>query len=83
MYSYLLPAKLIGIESKLKTTEIDCHISDFKDILKSFEVRYDLLQLITYASYCPFLHCKKHDLLFDTVQCCYLGRQLYVVEEQR
>ncbi|KGN66289.2 putative tRNA pseudouridine synthase isoform X2 [Cucumis sativus] len=37
MYSYLLPAKLIGIESKLKTTEIDCHISDFKDILKSFE----------------------------------------------
>ncbi|KAA0059996.1 putative tRNA pseudouridine synthase [Cucumis melo var. makuwa] len=36
-YSYLLPAKLIGIESKLKTTEIDCHISDFKDILNSFE----------------------------------------------
>ncbi|XP_022154872.1 putative tRNA pseudouridine synthase isoform X2 [Momordica charantia] len=36
-YSYLLPAKLIGIESKFNTTEIDHHISEFKDILNSFQ----------------------------------------------
>ncbi|XP_022964935.1 putative tRNA pseudouridine synthase [Cucurbita moschata] len=36
-YTYLLPAKLIGIESKLTTTEIDYHISEFKDILNSFQ----------------------------------------------
>lgn len=62
-YSYLLPAKLIGIESKLKTTEVDCHISDFKDILNSFQVGNYLLHLITYSSDCPSLRCKKHDLL--------------------
>ncbi|XP_038894775.1 putative tRNA pseudouridine synthase isoform X2 [Benincasa hispida] len=36
-YSYVLPAKLIGIGNKLKTTEVDYHISDFKDILNSFQ----------------------------------------------
>ena len=46
-YTYLLPAKLIGIESKLTTTEIDYHISEFKDILNSFQVGFYLLHLIT------------------------------------
>lgn len=46
-YSYLLPAKLIGIESKFNTTEIDHHISEFKDILNSFQVGFYLLHVIT------------------------------------
>ncbi|CAN6693083.1 unnamed protein product [Malus baccata var. baccata] len=37
MYSYLLPAEVIGIKSHLNADEIDYHISDFNNILKAFE----------------------------------------------
>ena len=37
-YSYLLPAEIIGIKSYFGGAEADYHISDFKDILNSFEV---------------------------------------------
>ncbi|XP_030963687.1 putative tRNA pseudouridine synthase [Quercus lobata] len=36
-YSYLLPAEIIGIKSYFGGAEADYHISDFKDILNSFE----------------------------------------------
>nr|XP_027187691.1 putative tRNA pseudouridine synthase [Cicer arietinum] len=36
-YSYLLPAKIIGIQSYSSNDEIDCHLSEFNDILKEFE----------------------------------------------
>ncbi|KAK7857449.1 putative trna pseudouridine synthase [Quercus suber] len=36
-YSYLLPAEIIGIKSYFGRAEADYHISDFKDILNSFE----------------------------------------------
>ncbi|PRQ34723.1 putative pseudouridylate synthase, tRNA pseudouridine(38-40) synthase [Rosa chinensis] len=37
MYSYLLPADVIGIKSHFSTAEIDDHIADFNDILNAFE----------------------------------------------
>lgn len=37
-YSYLLPAEIIGIRNNLSAAEIDRHLSDFNDILSSFEV---------------------------------------------
>ncbi|KAF9595285.1 hypothetical protein IFM89_038420 [Coptis chinensis] len=36
-YSYLLPAKIIGITSDFSSSEIDHHISEFDNILRSFE----------------------------------------------
>ncbi|WCJ34964.1 hypothetical protein M5689_016240 [Euphorbia peplus] len=36
-YSYLLPAEVIGIESHFTAAEIDDHISDFNDLLNTFE----------------------------------------------
>ncbi|KAJ7964283.1 tRNA pseudouridine synthase [Quillaja saponaria] len=36
-YSYLLPADIIGIRSHFSKEEIDYHISDFNNILSSFE----------------------------------------------
>ncbi|CAK9162428.1 unnamed protein product [Ilex paraguariensis] len=36
-YSYLLPADIIGIKSHLPAGEIDNHLSDFNNILNSFE----------------------------------------------
>ncbi|KAF5198937.1 tRNA pseudouridine synthase [Thalictrum thalictroides] len=36
-YSYLLPAEIIGIRSDISTTEIDHHLSEFNNILRSFE----------------------------------------------
>ncbi|XP_050220110.1 putative tRNA pseudouridine synthase [Mercurialis annua] len=36
-YSYLLPAEIIGIKSHFTAAEIDNHISDFNDILNTFE----------------------------------------------
>ncbi|XP_058074946.1 putative tRNA pseudouridine synthase [Magnolia sinica] len=36
-YSYLLPAEIIGIKSDSSSTEVDLHISEFTDILRSFE----------------------------------------------
>lgn len=37
MYSYLLPADVIGIKSHFSAAEIDGHIADFNDILNTFE----------------------------------------------
>ncbi|XP_021810503.1 putative tRNA pseudouridine synthase [Prunus avium] len=37
MYSYLLPADVIGIKSHFSAAEIDYHISDFNSILNCFE----------------------------------------------
>ncbi|XP_020108428.1 putative tRNA pseudouridine synthase [Ananas comosus] len=37
MYSYLLPAEIIGIKGGCTFAEIEDHISDFNDILKGFE----------------------------------------------
>ncbi|GLT33425.1 hypothetical protein SLA2020_080190 [Shorea laevis] len=36
-YSYLLPAEIIGIKRHFSEAEIDHHLSDFNNILKSFE----------------------------------------------
>lgn len=36
-YSYLLPAEIIGIKDTLSSDEIDCHLSEFSNILSSFE----------------------------------------------
>ncbi|KAK4752943.1 hypothetical protein SAY87_021741 [Trapa incisa] len=36
-YSYLLPAEIIGIKNKHNTMEIGHHISDFNEILRTFE----------------------------------------------
>lgn len=46
MYSYLLPADVIGIKSHFSAAEIDGHIADFNDILNTFEVR----------CFCPHIH---------------------------
>ncbi|XP_020700426.1 putative tRNA pseudouridine synthase isoform X1 [Dendrobium catenatum] len=37
MYSYMLPAEIIGIKNGCCSNEIEEHLSDFNDILKSFE----------------------------------------------
>lgn len=37
-YSYLLPAEVIGIKDNCTAVEADHHISDFNDILNTFEV---------------------------------------------
>lgn len=37
MYSYILPAEIIGIKSDCNPLEIDSHLSEFNDILRSFE----------------------------------------------
>lgn len=37
-YSYILPAEIIGIRNSLSAAEIDRHLSDFNDILSTFEV---------------------------------------------
>ncbi|KAL6203525.1 hypothetical protein ACLB2K_027225 [Fragaria x ananassa] len=37
MYSYLLPAEVIGIKSHFSAAEIEDHIADFNDILNAFE----------------------------------------------
>ncbi|KAI3437234.1 PseudoU_synth_1 domain-containing protein [Psidium guajava] len=36
-YSYLLPAEIIGMRSNCSSSEVDHHISDFNDILSTFE----------------------------------------------
>ncbi|XP_063946405.1 putative tRNA pseudouridine synthase isoform X2 [Daucus carota subsp. sativus] len=36
-YSYLLPAEIIGIKDTLSAAEIDCHLTEFTNILSSFE----------------------------------------------
>ncbi|KAK7385607.1 hypothetical protein VNO78_31335 [Psophocarpus tetragonolobus] len=36
-YSYILPAEIIGIQNHFSNDEIDCHISEFNDILNVFE----------------------------------------------
>ncbi|KAL7582449.1 hypothetical protein Lser_V15G42131 [Lactuca serriola] len=36
-YSYLLPVEVIGVTSNLSTSEIEHHLSDFNNILNSFE----------------------------------------------
>ncbi|PIA58062.1 hypothetical protein AQUCO_00500175v1 [Aquilegia coerulea] len=36
-YSYLLPAEIIGIRSDISSDEIDYHLSEFNNILRSFE----------------------------------------------
>lgn len=36
-YSYLLPAEIVGIKRHFTAAEIDYHLSDFNDILNSFE----------------------------------------------
>ncbi|KAL3721080.1 hypothetical protein ACJRO7_005840 [Eucalyptus globulus] len=36
-YSYLLPAEIIGMKSNCTSSEVDHHISDFNDILNTFE----------------------------------------------
>ncbi|VFQ71778.1 unnamed protein product [Cuscuta campestris] len=36
-YSYLLPAEIIGINNDSTSSEIDCHLSDFNNILNAFE----------------------------------------------
>ncbi|XP_024028196.1 putative tRNA pseudouridine synthase [Morus notabilis] len=36
-YSYLLPADVVGIKSNFTTDKIDFHISDFNEILNTFE----------------------------------------------
>ncbi|WOG95117.1 hypothetical protein DCAR_0314419 [Daucus carota subsp. sativus] len=38
-YSYLLPAEIIGIKDTLSAAEIDCHLTEFTNILSSFEIR--------------------------------------------
>lgn len=37
-YSYLLPAEIIGVKEDFTASEVDHHISDFNDILNTFEV---------------------------------------------
>ncbi|XP_010256958.1 PREDICTED: putative tRNA pseudouridine synthase isoform X2 [Nelumbo nucifera] len=37
MYSYLLPAEIIGIKGGLSPEEVDQHLLEFNDILKAFE----------------------------------------------
>ncbi|KAI3507948.1 hypothetical protein L1887_22945 [Cichorium endivia] len=39
-YSYLLPVEVIGITSNFSTSEIERHLSDFNDILNSFEGKH-------------------------------------------
>nr|GLL42878.1 putative tRNA pseudouridine synthase isoform X1 [Ipomoea trifida] len=36
-YSYLLPAEIIGIKNNSTSSEVDCHLSDFNNILNAFE----------------------------------------------
>lgn len=38
-YSYLLPLDVIGVKDYFTAGEIDHHLSDFNDILNTFEVR--------------------------------------------
>ncbi|CAH9073378.1 unnamed protein product [Cuscuta europaea] len=36
-YSYLLPAEIIGIKNESNSSEVEYHLSDFNNILKTFE----------------------------------------------
>ncbi|KAL2488563.1 putative tRNA pseudouridine synthase [Forsythia ovata] len=36
-YSYLLPAEIIGVKDHFTASEVDSHLSDFNDILNTFE----------------------------------------------
>ncbi|KAL0434797.1 UNVERIFIED_CONTAM: putative tRNA pseudouridine synthase [Sesamum radiatum] len=38
-YSYLLPAEIIGVKENFTADEVDNHLSDFNDILNTFEIR--------------------------------------------
>ena len=51
-YSYLLPAEIIGIKDTLSAAEIDCHLTEFSNILSSFEVRFN----------CKILYCLRFKL---------------------
>lgn len=49
-YSYLLPADVIGVKENFTSGEVDHHLSDFNDILNTFEVclmqkSFSILQL--------------------------------------
>ncbi|XP_048139263.1 putative tRNA pseudouridine synthase isoform X3 [Rhodamnia argentea] len=48
-YSYLLPAEIIGMRSNCSSSEVDHHISDFNDILRTFEV------LFLFPTFCPLI----------------------------
>lgn len=37
-YTYLLPADVIGVKDSFTAGEIDRHLSDFNDLLNTFEV---------------------------------------------
>uniref|UniRef100_A0A803PWZ1 Pseudouridine synthase I TruA alpha/beta domain-containing protein n=1 Tax=Cannabis sativa TaxID=3483 RepID=A0A803PWZ1_CANSA len=50
-YSYLLPADIIGIKSNLSTDEIDFHISDFNEILNTFEGEHPFHNYTVRAKY--------------------------------
>lgn len=55
LYTYLLPAEIIGIKGGCTSAEIEDHVSDFNDILKGFEVPFHCCCLDTFVfSGAPF-----------------------------
>lgn len=53
MYSYLLPAEIIGINSDCSTLEIESHLSEFNDILKTFEGEHAFHNYTVRSKYRP------------------------------
>ncbi|CAA6661864.1 unnamed protein product [Spirodela intermedia] len=51
MYSYLLPAEIIGLRSDSDPAEIDSHLSEFNNILESFEGEHPFHNYTTRAKY--------------------------------
>ncbi|KAG8371545.1 hypothetical protein BUALT_Bualt13G0099000 [Buddleja alternifolia] len=50
-YSYLLPAEIIGVKENFTAGEIDGHLSDFNDILKTFEGEHPFHNYTVRAKY--------------------------------
>ncbi|PON41851.1 Pseudouridine synthase [Parasponia andersonii] len=60
-YSYLLPADIIGIKSNFSTDEMDFHISDFNEILNTFEGEHPFHNYTIRAKYRKKFPAKKSD----------------------
>ncbi|KAF8011669.1 hypothetical protein BT93_J2066 [Corymbia citriodora subsp. variegata] len=58
-YSYLLPTEIIGMNSNCTSSEVDHHISDFSDILRTFEGEHPFHNYTVRAKYRRKLPVKK------------------------
>ncbi|KAG0481133.1 hypothetical protein HPP92_011991 [Vanilla planifolia] len=62
IYSYLLPAELIGIRKDCSSEKIEEHLSEFNNILKSFEGEHPFHNFTARSNYRKLSHGKKHKI---------------------